>query len=440
MVLGVVVALAVIAFLLLVVVFPPGISVSPGDGATEVNPDKTSLEISKSHWGAAITDVELTSVALAPDGSRGNEKAIDGQLRDGRFVLGDGSNPLQTDTEYTVTVRGNVKRLSFSGISDEQVTDTYTFTTITTPMPVLGADGAHVRYGEDASIDWNVPITDFKYELDGVESASRIDPDNPNRTYISLSSFEQGKEYALTITSATSASGVSMNAPLTTKLVTAPPLTVQFDPADGTDNASTQAHPAIVFSEPVSNPELAPSVVSIEPAVAGEFRWTEPTRLEYVTTEDWDYEQSVTISIAGGPSKLRGVGGGYIADDASATFTTSAYKTIDVDVTNQVLTLLENGVPVESFDCSSGASPHETPLGDFTIYAKVNKTDMRGPGYFAPDVPWVMVFKGDYTIHGNYWATSFGRPSSHGCVGLPVSIAKRVYDWTPIGTPLHIHE
>jgi lipoprotein-anchoring transpeptidase ErfK/SrfK len=146
------------------------------------------------------------------------------------------------------------------------------------------------------------------------------------------------------------------------------------------------------------------------------------------------------MSISGGPSQLRGVGGGYLEDDASATFSISPYKTIDVDITNQVLTLYENGVAVESFDCSTGIGGHDTPLGDYTIYAKVNKTDMRGPGYFAPDVPWVMVFKGDYTIHGNYWATAFGQRSSHGCVGLPVSIAKKVYDWTPMGTPVHIHE
>jgi lipoprotein-anchoring transpeptidase ErfK/SrfK len=82
----------------------------------------------------------------------------------------------------------------------------------------------------------------------------------------------------------------------------------------------------------------------------------------------------------------------------------------------------------------------DTPIGDFTIYAKIASVDMRGPGYFAPHVPWVMVFKGDYTMHGNYWATAFGQRSSHGCVGLPVETAHSVYNWVDLGTPIHIHE
>lgn len=126
--------------------------------------------------------------------------------------------------------------------------------------------------------------------------------------------------------------------------------------------------------------------------------------------------------------------------DGQSTFTTAPFKLIDVNVTEQRLTLFENGVAVESFLCSSGLTSTATPLGDYTIYAKMVKTDMRGEGYFAPDVPWVLVFKGDYTIHGNYWATAFGRRSSHGCVGLPVSTAQHVFEWTPLGTPVHIHE
>jgi lipoprotein-anchoring transpeptidase ErfK/SrfK len=49
------------------------------------------------------------------------------------------------------------------------------------------------------------------------------------------------------------------------------------------------------------------------------------------------------------------------------------------------------------------------------------------------------MFNGDYTIHGNYWATSFGAPSSHGCVGLPLDEAEYLYNWTPIGTIVSIH-
>ncbi len=440
-VLGGLLAVAVVLLVLALVVFPPRIAISPADGATEVSPDGSSLMVTTSRWGASISSVEVTRAVIDPDGSKGEDLPLAGHLREGEFVLDDGSSPLIPDAEYHVTVKGTVKQFGLSGISDEKVVRNQTFTTVTTPQPVLTGEGIRIKYGEDAVIDWNIPLSSFEYKLEGIESTSRLDAEDPSRVIISLAGFEQGKEYALTITSATSVSGIALKKPVQTSVVTAAPLTVEFQPADGTAGASIQAHPTLVFSEPVSNPDLVSSLVTIEPAMEGNLQWAEPNKLEFVPAQNWDYLQDVTVRISGGPNALRGLGGGFIASDLESTFTTAPYKMIDVDISDQVLTLYEDGVAVESFLCSTGiAGSRATPLGDYTIYAKLSKTDMRGPGYFAPDVPWVMVFKGDYTIHGNYWATAFGRPSSHGCVGLPVSTAKHIYDWTPLGTPVHIHQ
>ena len=65
-----------------------------------------------------------------------------------------------------------------------------------------------------------------------------------------------------------------------------------------------------------------------------------------------------------------------------------------------------------------------------------------GPDYYLqPDVPWVMYF--DYNgdaIHGVYWHNNFGiRATSHGCVGVPVWVAKWIWDWSSLGTPVYIH-
>lgn len=46
---------------------------------------------------------------------------------------------------------------------------------------------------------------------------------------------------------------------------------------------------------------------------------------------------------------------------------------------------------------------------------------------------------GDCTIHGAPWRSQFGFPQSNGCVSLDSRVAKQVYDWTPIGTPVNIH-
>ncbi|MBK5225933.1 MAG: L,D-transpeptidase [Thermoleophilia bacterium] len=436
---GAAVALAVMATLLLVVVMPPRISVSPGDGVSEIRPDGEWLEINTSRWGASLSTVAVKEAKVAPDGTRENERLLSGHLQDGRFVLEDGSNPLVSDAEYTVTVTGTVKEFDLSGINDLASEQTHTFTTVTTPMPMVPKDGLKVKYGEDLRVEWNIPVSNFEYQLEGIQSTSRLDEDGRVARII-LAKFEQGKEYPLKITSATSNNGRELKTPVITKAATAAALTATFDPADGTFSASTEAYPTIIFSEPVSNPDQAKTLVTVEPKVEGSLKWPEPNKLEFVPTAPWDHLQDVTIHLKAGPAALRGIGGGFVEADASSTFTTAPAKSIDVNVTEQTVTLLENGTPVESFLCSSGAVGTDSPLGDYTIYAKMASIDMRGPGYFAPKVPWVMVFKGDYTMHGNYWATSFGRRSSHGCVGLPVETAKHVYDWTPIGTPIRIHE
>ncbi len=438
-VVGTLAAAAIIAVVLLFFVFPPDISIYPTDGAEEINPEQSYLEISTSRWGASITAVDVTEVAIAPDGSRVDRGRVEGKLSEGRFVAGDGSNPLKTDAEYTVKVVATVKRLGLSGLRDEQVIETHTFTTITTPMPVLKADGIVVHYGEEAVIQWNIPISSFQYRMDGIGSTSRVSEDG-RQAVITLAQFEQGKEYPLVITSAESANGMHLKQPVSTRIVTPPPLTVRTDPQDGATGVSVDTHPALVFSEPVSNPELVESIVTVEPQVSGSLQWTAPDRLEFVPAASWDHLQDVTISIKGGPSMLRGTSGGFLEGDVQGTFTTAPYKMIDVDISSQVLTIYEDGVKVNSFLCSTGIAGKNTPLGDYTVYAKIRKTDMRGEGYFVKDVPWVLVFKGDYTIHGNYWNSSFGYPSSHGCVGLPVKTAEYLYNWAPIGTPIHIHK
>ncbi|MHB1054605.1 MAG: L,D-transpeptidase [Thermoleophilia bacterium] len=431
--------LVLAAVLMLVAIMPPSIQVSPGDGASEIKPDGQFLEISTSRWGATLATVQVREALVAPDGSRVNERLLDGQVQDGHFLLADGSNPLKADAEYQVTVTGTVKELGLGGIQDTHREETHTFTTVTTPMPVIPNDGVMVKYGDEVTIEWNIPVRSFEYQLDGIQNTMRLE-EGGKVAKIALAAFEQGKEYPLHITAAVSNNDRELKAPIVSAVRTAPALKVAFEPADGTANASTESHPTIVFSEPVANPEKAQALVTIEPQMEGRFNWLAPDRLEFVPNAPWEHLQDVTIRLKGGVQQLRGVSGGFVEADAQGTFTTAPYKSIDVDVTNQVVTLVEDGKVVDSFLCSTGAVGTDTPLGDYTIYAKLTAVDMRGPGYFAPKVPWVMVFKGDFTMHGNYWATSFGRRSSHGCVGLPVDTAKYVFDWTPMGTTIHIHE
>ncbi len=115
-------------------------------------------------------------------------------------------------------------------------------------------------------------------------------------------------------------------------------------------------------------------------------------------------------------------------------------KVIAVDLTKLHEYLYENGELVYSAKISPGIN-NWTPTGTFKIYAKTKKQKMSGPGYYLPNVPNILWFKGDYSIHGVYWHNDFGiRPRSHGCVGQSLEDAEWVYDWAEVGTPVVIYK
>lgn len=427
-------AAALVAVLLL-----PGITIAHAETEPGVIAPGSFLEIRTGIWGASITSVVVSEVKIRADGTREQARPLDGRLAEGLYVNEDGSNPLVPDAEYTVSLTGKKQSLSITGIKEEVFEQTHTFRTVTTPMMIVSSSTLTAKYDEPFRLEWNVPVKSFDYELPGIGSFAEIGEDGRSVT-VRLNKFEQGREYSLKIYGAISSDGFAMKEPLTVVARTSPPLTAAFSPADGLSGAGIEARPTITFNEPVANPETAKEAVAVEPAVNGELRWKDASTLEFIPVSPWDDLADVTIYLKGGPDKLRGASGSYIEQDLAATFTTAAAKSIEVDISEQTMTLYENGVPIDTFLVTTGKPGDDTPLGDFTIYEKFTKLDMRGPDYFVPGVPWVMVFQGDYTVHGNYWATAFGQQSSRGCVGLPPDTAQRVFEWTPRGTPISIHE
>jgi lipoprotein-anchoring transpeptidase ErfK/SrfK len=112
---------------------------------------------------------------------------------------------------------------------------------------------------------------------------------------------------------------------------------------------------------------------------------------------------------------------------------------IDIDLSRQRLTVYKGANIVDSFLVSTGLWGTPTVTGTFHIYAKLNSQTMSGPGYYLPDVPYVMYFYEDYSIHGTYWHNNFGTPMSHGCVNMRTSDAKWLYGFAKIGTVVNIH-
>ncbi len=104
-------------------------------------------------------------------------------------------------------------------------------------------------------------------------------------------------------------------------------------------------------------------------------------------------------------------------------------KWIDVDLTHQQLTAYQGNTPVFQTSVSTGLRNTPTVVGEFRIYWKLTATDMAGPGYYLPGVPYTMYFHAGYALHGTYWHSNFGQPMSHGCVNLRTEDAKWLFNW-----------
>lgn len=119
--------------------------------------------------------------------------------------------------------------------------------------------------------------------------------------------------------------------------------------------------------------------------------------------------------------------------------TTNLVRHIDVNLSSQRATLYENGAVVESWLISSGLDATPTPTGNFTVFAHTEIQDMVGEDYVTKDVQWNTWFATDIAFHGAYWHNNFGNQMSHGCVNMPVSVAKYVFDWAPVGVSVAVH-
>jgi len=112
---------------------------------------------------------------------------------------------------------------------------------------------------------------------------------------------------------------------------------------------------------------------------------------------------------------------------------------IDVNLSTQSVYAYEGNTVVNSFIVSTGTWMTPTITGKYKIWIKFKSTSMSGPGYYLPNVPYVMYFHKGYGLHGTYWHNNFGTPMSHGCVNLRTSDAEWLYNWASVGTVVNVH-
>ncbi|NWG15609.1 MAG: LysM peptidoglycan-binding domain-containing protein [Chloroflexi bacterium] len=132
-------------------------------------------------------------------------------------------------------------------------------------------------------------------------------------------------------------------------------------------------------------------------------------------------------------------GGDYVPSYSPASPTIWSGKQVVVDLSDSRVYAFQDGVLLRDVLISPGLPATPTVVGDFSVYAKYTAQTMSGPGYYLPDVPYVMYFYQGYSLHGTYWHSNWGQPMSHGCVNMPTPEAEWFFNYfVDVGTPVRV--
>jgi lipoprotein-anchoring transpeptidase ErfK/SrfK len=105
-------------------------------------------------------------------------------------------------------------------------------------------------------------------------------------------------------------------------------------------------------------------------------------------------------------------------------------KHVEVDLSRQVLALVEHGRVYRIFGVSSGKASTPTVLGKFHVYSKTYGTNVKGMVHSS-------YFVAAYAVHGYASVPTF--PASHGCVRVPIPNALSIFTWLRIGDRVDVY-
>ncbi len=121
---------------------------------------------------------------------------------------------------------------------------------------------------------------------------------------------------------------------------------------------------------------------------------------------------------------------------------------IDVDVTAQKVRIMQGDKAIKTMVASTGVQGAETPLGTFEIQNRgewfFSDKYREGAKYWVSFRDWgvylfhSIVMDADQKVIPEEEA-KLGKPASHGCVRLPITDAKWIYDNIPERTKVVIH-
>ncbi len=115
---------------------------------------------------------------------------------------------------------------------------------------------------------------------------------------------------------------------------------------------------------------------------------------------------------------------------------------VEMNLTAQHLYFYKNGKLLVESDFVSGdeVKGWSTPPGAFPLTYKQRNATLKGKNYATPVSYW-MPFNGNIGMHDAYWRSSFGgtiykKSGSHGCVNLPSTVAKTIFENIEAGMPV----
>ena len=117
---------------------------------------------------------------------------------------------------------------------------------------------------------------------------------------------------------------------------------------------------------------------------------------------------------------------------------------VEVSIPKQHIWMYINGEIIVDSDVTGNISAgHNTRPGVFSLTYKTRNAVLRGPGYASPVSYW-MPFDGGIGLHDATWRYKFGGEiyktnGSHGCVNMPLSAARTIYENIESDTPIIVY-
>ena len=103
---------------------------------------------------------------------------------------------------------------------------------------------------------------------------------------------------------------------------------------------------------------------------------------------------------------------------------------VEIDLSRQVLALIDGDDVRRIYHTSSGAPATPTVLGRFRVYRKSPGTNAKGMVHSS-------YFIGGYAIHG--YASVPPYPASHGCLRVPIPNAWSIFNWIGMGDVVWVY-